>query len=95
MALETGLLYADKGEKTNKSSLIFPGTDLTVYYRFIYRYRYIDIPLKLNYYIRTERFRTFIAGGISTNIFLNHTSTSILEFEDGRIHTHAGIFIKV
>lgn len=85
-SLSTGVLFADKGEKTKKINYApnpyFPDPtfkNLT----FIYHYLYIDIPVKLNYYLLTQRAQFFLTAGISPDIFITEKSTSIMEYTDG------------
>tara|TARA_R110001592_G_scaffold237306_6_gene496198 strand:+ start:4612 stop:5340 length:729 start_codon:yes stop_codon:yes gene_type:complete len=92
--LELGALYSDKGEQEtwNSSSNIDPrkGFVFGEYssMKYIYHYQYIDIPLKVNYTISSKRLNLFVSGGVSTNFFLNNTTTSRLEKEDGTVTTN-------
>lgn len=87
---ETGLLFSDKGEKTKKTDLIWSQPDpiLPIKSTFIYSYQYLDIPLKVNYYIINKKLNFFISAGLSANIFLTYKQTSIQEFSDGRTEKH-------
>jgi len=91
ITIETGLLYSDKGEKTKKYDLIWgqPNPDLPIKNTFIYHYIYLDIPIKINYYLFTQRAKLFITAGISPNIFITQKTTSILEYSDGHTKTNS------
>jgi len=83
---ETGLQYSDKGEKTKWfSDFIYntPDPSIPTRIKYIVHYYYLDIPVKVNYYLLTKRLKYFISGGVSANIFLGQTTTSIGEFSDG------------
>ncbi|HZY25308.1 MAG TPA: outer membrane beta-barrel protein [Bacteroidales bacterium] len=89
-SLETGLLFSDKGEKTKRLSdlhAIKPDSTMPTAVTFIYRYIYIDIPIKVNFYILTKRAKLFVMAGISPNIFLSQKTTSIIEYRDGHKNT--------
>ena len=66
LTLSSALLFSNKGDQTKKEltpSLI----------NYISNYYYLDIPIKVNYYFLTEKFRLYLSGGLSTNVFLKHT----------------------
>jgi hypothetical protein len=86
IALETGLLLSDKGEKTKKLTYntIDPESPLPIAATHNYHYVYLDIPAKVNYYILTGKAKLFVSAGASTNIFLKHTRTSTLEYNNGK-----------
>jgi len=94
LTLETGLQYSNKGEKTKNYSLTWntlsEHEDLALPTKntFIYHYNYLDIPIKVNYNILTNRLKFFISGGLSTNIFLFQKTTTILEYSDGHTKTN-------
>ena len=83
--LETGLFYSRKGYIVKRGDLKFGNTidprkgfiypvDNSTSYTFIYRYSYLDIPLKLNYQIGTKRLHYAVSTGIIANIFLSANS---------------------
>ena len=66
LTISSALLFSNKGYQTKKEltpSLI----------NYISNYYYIDIPIKVSYYFFTEKFRLYLSGGFSTNVFLKHT----------------------
>jgi len=85
-AIETGLLFSDKGEKTKKLKLVNLSGEMGVAENN-YHYYYIDLPLKFNYTFILKRLKFFISGGVSTNIFLTQKTTSTLEYSDGSTET--------
>ena len=90
ITLETGLQFSSKGEKTKQAPLIFaqPEPGNPIKNTFIYKYNYLDIPYKVNYFILTKRLKFFISGGVSTNLFLFRNTTSIVEYIDGQTKTY-------
>ena len=95
---ETGLLFSDKGEQTKQYSVVWVDVNgqvdptMPVANTFIYHYLYLDIPIKVNYYILTGRAKLFLTAGISPNIFLTQKTVSLLEYSDGHttINTSSG-----
>ncbi|MBC7695866.1 MAG: PorT family protein [Burkholderiales bacterium] len=46
----------------------------------MYTYQYLEIPLKMNYYVLNNKFKMFPSIGISANVFLGKkTSTNVLD----------------
>jgi hypothetical protein len=89
IALEAGILYSDKGERTDKYWLFSitpsgqPDPALPTAVSYNYHYIYIDIPVKANYYFLTKRAKLYLTGGVSPNVFITQKSTSIEEYSDG------------
>ncbi len=83
---ETGLYYSNKGEKTIIQTLSPEQSGdpalLTNQIRFIYSYNYIDIPMKINYFIIKGRTKIFISAGLSTNLYLYRRTKVIFEGSD-------------
>lgn len=75
LSLSTGILFADKGEKTKR----YATRNAINYTNHFY---YLDIPLKVNYYLRDKKYyfskprklKLFLSAGNSVNIFLNSRS---------------------
>ncbi len=65
ISISSGFLYSDKGEKLKEK--VIPTIK-----KSIDHINYIDIPLKLNYNISTNKTKFYISAGISTNIFLSN-----------------------
>jgi len=89
-ALELGILFSNKGEKTKKYDMLGnqPDPDLPTNITFIYHLLYLDIPIKVNYFILTQRTKLFILAGLSPSVFLTQKITSIAEYSDGSIKTN-------
>jgi len=83
ISFETGLYFSDKGYKTKVIDLydINPPTHLAVNRaKTIYHYYYLDIPIKLNYYLLKGKVDLFVSAGVSANIYLS--SRAIFKLED-------------
>lgn len=78
--IETGILYSNKGYRIKEHYHdvidIETGEIGTELYSFKYSFNYIDIPLKINFYIIRRKLKWFFSTGISTNIFLNRKTTA-------------------
>ncbi len=76
IVVETGILFADKGEKTKKMSFseTAPGQS-PIYITYKYNDYYLDIPIKANYYIQTGKLKLYVTAGVSANIFLTQKTT--------------------
>jgi opacity protein-like surface antigen len=76
--LEAGILYAEKGEKLKLESTVLPTNpdDPITSVIFLSRthYLYLDVPVKLNYFITTKKVKFFVSGAISPNVFLTEKS---------------------
>jgi len=85
IGIETGVQYSNKGYQTKMQDLIWgqPDPSLPTKAKFIYNDNYIDIPLKVNFTFGKKKFRFCASAGLTTNIFINETSTSVQEFSDG------------
>ena len=83
MGLETGFLYADKGEKTKFLDLL-ADTAAPGLTRINYHYYYFDIPFKFNYdYLVSEKTTFFMSVGGSTNIYVRQRIISKTDYVDG------------
>ena len=86
LTLSSALLFSNKGYQTK--------TELTPsLINYISNYYYLDIPIKVNYYFLTEKFRFYLSGGLSTNLFLKHILISKQEGsnEDLRLTDNSSI----
>jgi len=82
-SVAAGVLFSDKGKRTKKYSLgNFNSANAPISNTYIYHYHSIDIPIKANYYILTEKIRFFITAGVSTTIFIAQKTTSKLEYRE-------------
>lgn len=87
-----GMQYSVKGEKTVTMDFYYvdpvlgfvpppPGEPTSGY--FIYNTRYIDIPLRADYYFSRKKIAPFITAGVSTNIFINERVVAHKNYADG------------
>ena len=89
--IEAGIQYSEKGYKTKEYVYNYisptgqPDPAVPKQAMWKYSYRYLDIPIKIDYSILTGRLNLFFSGGISSNIFLSEKITIIEEFQDGSI----------
>ncbi len=74
-ALTLGAQYSSKGGKTKL--IIYekgPAYDPSV--RYVYHFRFIDVPLRLDYYFSKKKIAPFISTGISTNVAIGQLTTT-------------------
>ena len=85
IGLETGIQYSNKGYQTKMQDLFWgqPDPSLPTKAKFVYSDLYIDIPLKANFTFGKRKFKFCSSAGLTTNIFIKETSTSIQEFSNG------------
>ncbi len=78
LAIETGILLSDKGEKTKKTSYSdVPAGQKIMYYTYKYNYYYLCVPIKANYSITTGKLSLYATAGIAANIFLTQKTRLI------------------
>lgn len=102
-ALESGILFSDKGDKVEMSNeywispddLIdpgFTGPDPAIpnELKMKYHHYYIGIPLKVNYFLVDKKLKVFLSGGFSTDFYINTTVKSVytLEGEEHKDTSH-------
>jgi hypothetical protein len=92
LSVESGILYSKKGEiVTLEERNIHPrygyiygeGYGFPYIAETTYKYHYLNVPLKLNYYFLKRKFSAFISGGLSGDVFLNQINSMKLVNEDG------------
>lgn len=85
VVLETGLFYSIKGQQTRNTDLVWtaPNADLPVKSKTQYHFKYIDIPLKAQYFFGNRKIKYFLSAGVSFNIFSEKATKVVSEFEDG------------
>jgi hypothetical protein len=94
ISLEAGLLYSDKCYQTKNITLVDlntsgqPDTLFPAIAKSTYHYIYLEIPIKINYYLLTKRAKLYLTGGISLNILLAQKSNLKVEFKDGQNETY-------
>ena len=84
--LETGLQYSNKGFKTKDNGIPHaqPDSNLLLKEKFIYRFHYIDIPLKANFAFGNKNIQFISSIGLVANIFINETQKSTIEYVNGQ-----------
>lgn len=87
VSLESGLLFSDKGERTKEITYRYLDYDerAPVSGKHNYHYYYLDVPVKMNYYLTSQKVKFFVSAGTSVNFFIAHKTTSTLTFADGRV----------
>jgi len=85
-SFETALLYADRGMKTKEYELLAPGQSDPVIPKTIkynYHYIYLDVPIKMNFYLLTKKIKLFIETGISPSLLFTQYNVAYNKFSDG------------
>lgn len=79
VGIEAGIQYSNKGYQDKILELIFPqpAPDLPLKSKRIDDFHYLDIPIKANFFIGNKKVRFISSVGITTNILLKATYTSI------------------
>lgn len=84
ISVEAGIQYSNKGYQTKlyEANFITPdggGEDplLPDKLKYIYNYHYMDIPLKANLTFGKNKLRFISSLGLTTNVFIKETQTSI------------------
>jgi len=93
LGFELGVQYSNKGYAFEKSDLIFgdtidphygfDGTEMPTKAKFIYNHIYLDIPVRAIFSFGERRVHFITSIGVTTNILLKATQTSVLEYENG------------
>lgn len=85
LSFETGIQYSNKGYQTKKHDLFYsqPDPALPEKAKFIYNFRYIDIPFKVNFAFGKSRVKFIAGAGLITNFLIRETITTILEYPNG------------
>lgn len=76
LALTLGVQYSGKGGKTKEieyNASAIESDPVSMYY--VYDYRYIDVPLRLDVYFTRRKVSPFITAGVSTNFFINQQTS--------------------
>lgn len=99
VGIETGILYSTKGEKVYSPSVnwIMPDgstsdpsvpNNTSASYKAAerkstYTYKYLEVPLKINWYAVNNKFKVYPNLGVSANIFLGKKTVSDYHFDEG------------
>jgi len=84
VGLETGIQYSNRGYQTKMRDLVYaqPEPSAPNRVKLIYNFHCIDIPVKANFTIGKKKVRFFTSVGVTTNIFITETQTSVLIYSD-------------
>lgn len=88
LALETGLLYADRGDKmeTDDADYVFPDEGdpyIPDKIKTVYHYYFLGVPIKGNIYLLDKRTRVFLSGGVSFDFF-SGSKTKQIAYYNGK-----------
>jgi hypothetical protein len=92
LSIEGGVGYANRSYKTKSENLHWTSDDaaLPVKSKTIYRFKYITLPLNINYNIYTHnKIRLFAAAGVAANIFLARRTKVQSSFANGTNNGYA------
>ncbi|MEI6348053.1 MAG: outer membrane beta-barrel protein [Bacteroidota bacterium] len=99
IGIEAGIQFSNKGYQTKSQTLTygdmidtnggFINSTAEIYTNayFVYNDYYIDIPLKANFIFGKKKIRLITSAGITTNIFIIESTTSVLTKGDGSTKT--------
>ncbi len=85
LEIESGLLYSNKGSKINLSNFTsFDKIDLLIPQEIttINNYRYLVVPLKINWVFLKKKARLFLSAGMSADFFLDEFTVQEVIFPD-------------
>jgi hypothetical protein len=84
ISLESGITYSNKGYQTTMQVLYYFQYDPAAPQKMksIYNNHYIDIPFKANFILGKKKLRFISSLGLTTNVFIRETSTSVLVYSD-------------
>ncbi len=84
IGMETGIQYSNKGYQTKFIDLTSnqPDPSIPNKIKIIYNFHFIDIPLKVNFTLGKKKVRFFSSVGLTANILIKETQTSILVFSN-------------
>jgi hypothetical protein len=84
ITLAAGLLWSDKGEQSKTYTIENPVSGyVPTELKMINHNYYLDIPVKVNYYVFSKKMKLYVTAGISTNVFLNQKITVVSWYYDG------------
>ena len=74
LAFESGLQYADRGDKTESDDpgYVFPDEGdpfIPDESKTVYHYYFLGVPLKANFYVLNKRTKVFLSAGVSADFF--------------------------
>lgn len=75
LSLTLGVQYSGKGGRTKEIEYAAVTSTDPVSMYYVYDYRYIDVPLRLDVYLTRGKVSPFVTAGVSTNIFINQRTS--------------------
>lgn len=95
---EIGLLLSDKGEKTKWQELSWSANDARFpkESRTVFHYQFLSIPLRAYYQVTQGRFRVFVFGGVSPDLFIKQKT--VVESRDSKeraVAKEKGVYSRV
>ena len=98
-SVEAGLQYSNKGYSFKMQELVYGdmidprygfiyltnGPTGPTKLKFVYNYHYFDIPIRAILCFGNKKLKLITSAGITTNLLVNATTTSISTYEDGNI----------
>lgn len=95
--IESGVQFSNTGYASKKSDLYFgdqidprggyvynPGTDpAPESIKFIYSYKYLDVPLKAVFAFGNKRISYMVGMGVTSSVLLKATTTTVLKYGNG------------
>jgi opacity protein-like surface antigen len=76
----SGILFANRGEKTKK----YPVLPINNYTNHYY---YVDVPVKANYYLINKKLKLFLTAGASVNVYVSDKTTTDVGNSAGKKET--------
>lgn len=102
--VEMGIQYSNKGYAFKNSALTFGemidprygfiytsnGAAAPTYAKFVYHHHYLDVPVRVLYRFGKKRLHFVTSVGVTTNILLNATMTSVVKYgnDDAKRQTY-------
>ncbi len=94
MSIESGIQYSNKGYRSSNIDVTNP-TNAEIFGKanINSNFNYIDIPLKINYFLGKNKIRFISSLGLTSNILVNQVDKSSITYFDGKKENHKDISI--
>jgi hypothetical protein len=85
-SIEAGIVYADRGYETKSYNLVYSSPDpaAPTQAKYVYKYRYIDVPVKLRLDAGDKKVRFTSSAGLAINFSADISNKGIYTYADGR-----------
>ncbi|HXU25661.1 MAG TPA: outer membrane beta-barrel protein [Bacteroidia bacterium] len=88
--LSLGVLYSSMGYNTKQEEFEFGPPNNTVAHGYsTYKYNYITVPIRADFYFTRKKIAPFVTLGASANFFVNEKSTQYITYNDGHTDTQS------